>query len=265
MITDKYEFLYGFQLAIVDLHYDLKKYDLKKYECNELFERLTILSYKFFYTMVDFYSLSQKTSDLISNDYKNKNSFFSELGNRIKSDIKNNDEETNQIISSNYLTQQKLTYEFLFFQETVLNFGVAIKIYSFFENILEILCDLYEKYFNIKIDNEDSKSKISKYVEYLEKNFNVKLTKTNEWYLLISWNKIRNRFMHGYGILKKNESDLKKRVEMIGLDIVEKPYIYDIEQYICIKPINIKELIMLIDVILSKCIVDIEVLKKLGI
>lgn len=260
MISNKHNFLYEFKFAVMDLGYDLEHHG-----STEFCRQLDILSNKIFLTLADFYSLSEKTSDVITNDYEKKMSFFSELGNKIKSNQKNNDEETNEIISSNYLTQQNMAYEFLFFQETVLNFGIAIKIYSFFEDILELLCGLYEKYCNIKIKNENAKSKLSKHVEYLETNFKVKLTKTNEWYLLTSWNKVRNRFMHGYGILNRHESDLKKRVEMIGLDIVKKPYIYDIEQYICIKPINIKELIMLIDVILSKCIVDIEVLKKLGI
>ncbi|MCX7570390.1 hypothetical protein OS242_10485 [Tumebacillus sp. DT12] len=101
-----------------------------------------------------------------------------------------------------------------------LSIGVAISLYSSFENCLNSVCLEYEGTLETKITLDDMKgSAVFRSVRYLQKVIGMDLT-GSLWEEIQAWNVFRNCLVHN-GTVIRNQSD-KKKVESIGLEVDEK-------------------------------------------
>ncbi len=110
----------------------------------------------------------------------------------------------NKLHEVDILEVRKYYRSFRFRYPTILRNSLFISIFSFFENELNQLCNLYKIFFNSTISLEDISGKgIVKAKKYLEKVVGLNLDSLNtEWSILANYKKIRNSLVHNDGKFK---------------------------------------------------------------
>lgn len=259
MIGGKLEIdnIYALQyLQMKTTYFSLESYNLPE-EYENCLKELDILSNKLGYLLQDFYLLNLKTQKMLKLEEEDLRAYFRGFSfEEVQSD---EDYEESQVAYSRYLDSQKMSFEQLDFQESILNIGISLKIYALLEDTLNNICEIYEKYNIIDCAYAEFEGKgIMKAVKYLESNSTFKIRNSNEWHLIRHWNKVRNSFMHNYGRIRKGDFKLEKAIGILGLGKTRKAYVNGFEEFIYIKSFNISQMLILLDVFLADCVLELE-------